>query len=50
MRYINTDDPMVRMVIVIAVFLLVGCFGFALGYLARGNADPAPITIEKCSQ
>ncbi len=50
MRYINADDPAVRMAVVIAVFLLIGCFGFALGYLARGDANPAPIVIEKCSQ
>ena len=47
---ITTENPMVRMAVVIAVFLLIGCFGFALGYLARGDVNPAPITIEKCSQ
>lgn len=35
---------------IIGMFVLAGLFGFAFGYLVRGDATPAPIIIEKCSR
>ncbi len=50
MNKLNLTNTSVRIAIIVGMLLLVGALGFAIGYLARGNATPAPIIIEKCAQ
>lgn len=50
MNKLNLSNPSVRVAIIAGILLLVGTFGFAFGYLVRGDATPAPIIIEKCSR